>query len=107
VLEEAVERHIALMHEASAQITGVASKPLAPRQHPALLPACAAVLGAVLVLLGQALFFRPAPVAPVIVPAALSPEQSASLRDAEKLNRVLDKLDRKTRSVIAAEMAKP
>jgi len=115
VLEEAVERHIALLHEASSQITGLpapaaASIRTAPATHqsPALLAGGAAVLGAVLVLIGQALFFRPAPVqVPVMVPAALSAQQTAALRDAEKLNKVVDKLDRKTRTAIAAEIAKP
>jgi hypothetical protein len=112
VLEEAVERHIALLHEASSQITGLPSRPASPvtvaakASNPALLAGGAAVLGAVLVLLGQALFFRPAP-APVMVPAALSSEQTARLREAEKLAKAVDKLDKKTRSAIAAEMAKP
>jgi hypothetical protein len=114
VLEEAVERHIALLHEASAQITGLPSQPrpaVVPgtrRQHPALLAGGAAVLGAVLVLGGQALLFRPAPAPkPVVVPAALSAAQAMALRDAEKLTRVVEKLDKKTRTAIAAEMAKP
>jgi hypothetical protein len=112
VLEEAVERHIALLHEASSQITGLPSRPVsspvvaAPARSPALLAGGAAVLGAVLVLLGQALFFRPAPVK-VLVPAAFSNEQETTLRDAEKLRKVVDKLDKKTRTAIAAEMAKP
>ena len=113
VLEEAVERHIALLHEASAQITGLPSQPrpavvATPRQHPALLAGAAALLGAVLVLGGQALLFRPALAPkPVVVPAALSAEQAAALRDAEKLTRAVEKLDKKTRTAIAAEMAKP
>jgi hypothetical protein len=116
VLEEAVERHIALLHEASSQITGLPSHPappkvvatVAPRQQPALLAGAAAVLGAVLVLMGQALFFRPAPAPqPVVVPVALSAQQASALRDAEKLTKIVEKLDRKTRSAIAAEMAKP
>jgi hypothetical protein len=118
VLEEAVERHIALLHEASSQITGLPSRPVsspvsipvvavaAPARSPALLAGGAAVLGAVLVLLGQALFFRPAPVK-VLVPAAFSNEQETTLRDAEKLRKVVDRLDKKTRTAIAAEMAKP
>jgi len=114
VLEEAVERHIALLHEASSQITGLPASTMTPRgavpaahQSPALLAGGAAVLGAVLVLVGQALFFRPAPVqVPVPVPAALSAQQVQALRDADKLNKVIDKLDRKTRTAIAAEMAK-
>jgi hypothetical protein len=113
VLEEAVERHIALLHEASSRITGLPAATSrqaapAPHQSPALLAGGAAVLGAVLVLIGQALFFRPAPVrVPVMVPAALSAQQAQALRDADKLNKVVEKLDRKTRTAIAAEMAKP
>jgi hypothetical protein len=117
VLEEAVERHIALLHEASSQITGLPASAVAAtrtvpapatHQSPALLAGGAAVLGAVLVLIGQALFFRPAPVqVRVPVPAALSAQQAQALRDADKLNKVVDKLDRKTRTAIAAEMAKP
>jgi hypothetical protein len=115
VLEEAVERHIALLHEASAQITGLPSRPASPAAapvakpyHAALRAGGAAVLAAVLVLLGQAMFFRPAPAPkPVVVPAALSAEQTTALRDAEKLSKAIDKLDKKTRNAIAAEMAKP
>jgi hypothetical protein len=120
VLAEAVERHIALLHEASAQITGLPSRPVpaataaaaavpvAKPQNPAMLAGGAAVFGAVLVLIGQALFFRPAPAPkPVLVPAALSAEQTNQLRDAEKLTKVVEKLDKKTRTAIAAEMAKP
>jgi len=115
VLEEAVERHIALLHEASAQITGLPSRPVPPAavlgakpHNPAVLAGGAAVLGAVLVLLGQALLFRPAPAPPpVVVPAALSKEQATALRDAGKLAKVVEKLDKKTRTAIAAEMAKP
>jgi len=119
VLEEAVERHIALLHEASSQITGlpsrpasampaVAVEPVATPRNPAVLAGGAAVLGAVLVLIGQALFFRPGPAPkPVVVPAALSAAQTTALRDAEKLTKVVEKLDKKTRTAIAAEMAKP
>ena len=59
-------------------------------------------------LAGQALFFRPAPAPPpVVVPATLSAAQTTALQDADKLNKVIEKLDKKTRSAIAAEMAKP
>ena len=119
VLEEAVERHIALLHEASSQITGLpvqpggapapapaaAAAPLIQRQHPAVLGG-AAMLGAVLVLVGQVLLFRPVPQR-VVVTTPLTAAQTAALRDAEKLTAVIDKLDKKTRATIAAEMAKP
>lgn len=113
VLEEAVERHIALLHEASAQITGLPSRPVpaamaGSKPQPFAVAGAAAVLGAVLVLIGQALWFRPAPAPqPVIVPAALSDEQLGALRDADRLTKAIEKLDRKTRNAIAAEMAKP
>lgn len=111
VLEEAVERHIALLHEASAQITGLPSRPMpvsaaSQRQHPAVVGAGAAVFCAVLVLTGQALWFRPAP-APVMVPATLTAEQTSAVRDATKLRAIIDKLDRKTRATIDTEMARP
>ena len=110
VLEEAVERHIALLHEASARITGLPSRPMpvsaaSQRQHPAVVGAGAAVFCAVLVLTGQALWFRPAPV-PVVVPATLTAEQTTALRDATKLRAIVAKLDRKTRTTIDTEMAK-
>ncbi|MDQ2821787.1 MAG: hypothetical protein M3Y65_15570 [Pseudomonadota bacterium] len=110
VLEEAVERHIALLHEASAQITGLPSRPVSAasqRQHPALVGIGAAVLCAVLVLTGQALWFRqpPAP-APALAPATLSDEQRTALNNAAKLRAIVDKLDRKTRATIDTEMAK-
>jgi hypothetical protein len=73
---------------------------------------------ALLVLAVQALFFRPAPTppvppvpiaAPVAAPAApaLSAEQSAALARADKLAKAVQKLDPKSRAMIAAEMKKP
>jgi hypothetical protein len=73
-----------------------------------LVAAGAAVLGALLVLAGQALFFRPAPAAaPVVQARELTPEQSAAIRNGEKLSKIVGKLDAKTRSAIEAEMQKP
>lgn len=111
VLEEAVQRHITLLHEASNQIAGLparpgaATAPLIQRQHPAVLGG-AAMLGAVLVLIGQVLLFRPVPER-IVVATPLTAAQTASLREADKLRAVIDKLDKKTRATIAAEMAKP
>jgi len=111
VLEEAVERHIALLHEASSQITGLparggsAGETVIQRQHPAVLGG-AAMLGAVLVMVGQVLFFRPAPER-VVITTPLTTAQTTALREAEKLTAVIDRLDKRTRAVIAAEMAKP
>lgn len=121
VLEEAVERHVARIDAASAALVRQAGVPgfepgAAPM--PARAPATpdkrllaialgAAAFGAVLVLIGQALFFRPAPVAPVTVPAPLTSEQIAAIATGEKFQRVLPKLDTKTRNAVQAEMAKP
>ncbi len=67
----------------------------------------AAVLGAILTLTGQALFFQPAAVAPVTVPAPLSAAQIEALAAAQKLDRALPRLDAKTRAAVQAEMQKP
>jgi hypothetical protein len=76
--------------------------------HAAAIAAGAAVLGALLVLAGQALLFKPAPApAPVVQARELSAEQAALLHNADKLSRVVERLDRKTRAAIAAEMQKP
>jgi sugar phosphate isomerase/epimerase len=126
VLAEAVERHVALLHEANAELGAqvatlqgrppAAPRPAAPTQpstraadaRAASIAAGAAVLGAALVLAGQAILFKPAPPpAPVVQAKALTPEQSAALQNADKLARIVDKLDRKTRAAIAAEMQKP
>jgi hypothetical protein len=119
VLEEAVGRHVALLNEASDELAGqLAALPGRPAAAPAAQAAPdkrllavaggAAVLGALLVLAGQALFFRPAPTpAPVLQARELSPEQAAAIQNGEKLARAVAKLDRKTRSTIEAEMQKP
>jgi len=127
VLAEAVERHVALIDRASeamaarlgaptsapaaASVAAPAAAPAAaakPAPKPVALAAGAAVLGAVLVLLGQALWFKPpAPPAPVSPPPALSAEQAAALRQADKLDKIVQKLDPKTRNAIRAEMQKP
>jgi hypothetical protein len=122
VLAEAVERHTALLREANAELAAqvaqlqgrpapAAAAPQAPvaarpdvRQ--ATISATAAVLGALLVLGGQALLFKPAP-APVVQARELSPQQATALQNADKLTRVIERLDRKTRATIAAEMQKP
>ena len=108
VLDEAVARHAALLGEANAalraEVEALQGQRLTARDRRNItLAAGAAVLGALLVLAGQALFLRPpAPVAP-----ALTPAQQAALDRAERLNRALDRLDRKTRSAIDAELQKP
>ena len=121
VLEEAVERHVARIDAASAALVRQAGAPgVETGTAPVLTPAPAtpdkrllgvalgaAAFGAVLVLLGQALFFRPAPVAPVTVPAPLTSGQIAAIATGEKLQRALPRLDAKTRTAVLAEMAKP
>ena len=141
VLAEAVERHVALLDDATRELAeqaqalqdggGSCRYGAAPStERPALLkpaPAAAsvpgpsraelrmmgiaagaAVLGALLVLFGQALFFKPAPPpAPIVQAKELTPEQNAAIRSGEKLSKIVQKLDQKTRNTIQAEMQKP
>ncbi|HEX8614558.1 MAG TPA: hypothetical protein VF800_25035 [Telluria sp.] len=140
VLAEAVERHVQLLDDATADLadqvqalhdSGLLNPPghaAEPRPAAALVSAAppvvhgapasqqrlvavaggAALLCAFVVLAGQALLFRPAPAAaPPIVARELTLEQSAALRDGEKLANIVAKLDPKTRAAIAAEMKKP
>jgi len=133
VLAEAVERHIAQIDAASQELTqlartagGVAPAP-APHQaapagvrpiatqHPLFTPrelrllavsAGLSVLAALVVVGAQALFSKPVP-APVVQTTALSSEQIAAIATGEKLNKVLPRLDPKTRAALQAELAKP
>lgn len=138
VLAEAVERHVALLDDATADLAEQAQalqdgaggcrynateRPLAALVKPpgAAAPAAApldrrilavgagaAVLGALLVLLGQALFFKiPAPPASTVIARELTPEQATALRNAEKMAKIVQSLDQKTRNAIQAEMQKP
>lgn len=124
VLEETVERNVARLDEACANLAdqaqslatgrpptrpvpGAAQQKTSDRRMMAV-AAGAAAFGAVLVLLGQALLFRPAPVPPpVVVAKELTGEQALALQQAEKLNRIISKLDTRTRNTIQAEMNKP
>jgi hypothetical protein len=123
VLVDAVERHVAMIDRASDALaarlgmTPVATAAPAhapapasaarPRQDLAV-AAGAAVLGAVLVLLGQAIWFKPLPApAPVVQARELSAEQSAALRQADKLDKIIQKLDPKTRASIREQLQKP
>jgi len=73
-----------------------------------LIAGASAVLCALLVLGGQALLFRPAPVAPpTIVAKELTQEQAQAIRNGEKMARIVQNLDPKTRNAIQAEMQKP
>jgi hypothetical protein len=125
VLAEAVERHVALLDDATRKLAGrlqdggfgggEPAKPLpaapglnGPEKRIMVIAGAAAVLGALLVLLGQAVFFKPQPVpAPVIQAKELSEAQSAALRNADKQAKIVQKLDAKTRNAIQAEMQKP
>jgi hypothetical protein len=125
VLAESVERHVAMIDAASdalaarlgvAPAPGTAAIKAAPPARPgarwrsdAVVPALgAALLGAALVLLGQAIWFKPAAApAPVLQAKELTAEQTASLQRADKLDKIVQKLDTKTRNAIRAEMQKP
>ena len=142
VLAEAVDRHVALLDDATADLADQAEALLAAgsvcryagavgeRATPALvkpasaLPAAsalsvqekrmaaiagaAAVLCALLVLTGQALLFKAPPAAPsTVIAKELTPEQALALRSGEKLEKIVQKLDPKTRYAILAEMQKP
>jgi hypothetical protein len=141
VLAEAVERHVALLDEATRELAGHAQalhdggftripadrgpaersaaaplNPAGPAQSAGhadkrvmAIAGGAALLAALLVLFGQAIFFRPAPpAAPAVLKAReLSEEQAGMLRNAEKLTKIVQKLDAKTRDRIQAEMQKP
>ncbi len=140
VLAEAVERHVALLDDATADLAeqaqllqdsgsscryGAAERPVAALVRPAgavdavpgpsqqekramAIAAGAAVLCALLVLVGQALFFKMPPVpASTVIAKELTPEQAAAIRDGEKMAKIVQKLDQKTRNAIQAEMQKP
>ncbi|AVR95076.1 hypothetical protein [Pseudoduganella armeniaca] len=129
VLAEAVERHVERIDAASAALARQAGAPApllsefepapaapvappattlaAPERRQLAVALGAAAFGALLVLLGQALLLRPKPVPPVSVPAPLTSEQIAAIATGEKFNRVLPRLDAKTRNAVLAEMNKP
>ncbi|WP_348696213.1 hypothetical protein [Duganella fentianensis] len=67
-----------------------------------------ATLSALLVLAGQALFFKPvAPPAPIVQQAKeLTPAQLLALERADKLDKAILKLDPKTRAQLLAELPK-
>ena len=160
VLEEAVERHVALIDAASLELAqqarlagglaplqagshkaavldapnepAAAEPPATPSayapapaagavrpiatQSPAITPrelrllaaaAGVSVLSALLVLGGQAAFFKPAPPPAAVIQAqALTPEQTRALQNADKLNKAIQKLDPKVRTQLQAELQK-
>ncbi|MBA5639028.1 hypothetical protein H3H37_18375 [Duganella sp. LX20W] len=74
-----------------------------------LLGAAAAVsmLSALLVLGGQALFFKPVPPpAPIVQAKSLTAEQLLAIQNGEKLAKAVQKLDPKARNLVQAEMQK-
>jgi hypothetical protein len=135
VLAEAVERHVALLDEATAELAerlhdggfsgraperqaaamlqpaGAAAQPFNPSHGEKRMMAIAggaALLAALLVLLGQAIFFKPLPVpAPMVQAKELSEEQASAVRNGERLAKIVQKLDAKTRDKIQAELQKP
>lgn len=128
VLADAVQRHVDRIDVASRDLAERARHagglPAAAQADAALAPPAlpadrrtlaiaggAAVLGAVLstalVLLGQALWFRPAPPVTVPVPAPLTASQIDAIATGERLTRALPRLDAKTRAAVLAEMQKP
>jgi len=136
VLAEAVERHVALLDDATADLaeqaqalqdsgsvcrfngsTGERPALVKPKgaQAPSMqekrilaIAGGAALLCALVVLIGQALFYK-APVVPpsTVIAKELTPEQALAIRNGEKLTRIIQKLDQKTRNTIQAEMQKP
>jgi hypothetical protein len=137
VLAEAVERHVALLDDATADLAdaliqagsvcrypaGAPERPLAAlvkadpgpaasftaqERRMAAIAGGAALLCALLVLAGQALLFKPPVIAPSTVMAQeLSAAQAQAIRDGEKLEKIVQQLDPKTRNAILAEMQKP
>ncbi|NML61562.1 hypothetical protein HHL21_10820 [Massilia sp. RP-1-19] len=134
VLAEAVERHVALLDDATRELAGQVQalqdgghieRPAVAKLAPAPLSSAgaaalsaerrviaiaggAALLGALLVLLGQAMFFRPPPApAPIVQAKELTAEQTKALADADKMVRAVEKLDPKSRKLIQSEMQKP
>lgn len=69
--------------------------------------AVVSLLSALVVLAGQALFFKPVtPPAPIVQAKTLTPEQAEAIATGEKLAKAIQKLDPKTRSQLQAELQK-
>jgi hypothetical protein len=121
VLEEAVERHVALLDGATQKLARklAQDQDQDQKQNQESMPAWStprdmrlialgvamAILAALLVLAGQMLFFKPAPESMIEVPK-LTPGQVAALNNGEKLSQAVQKLDQKTRDLIELEMQK-
>ena len=118
VLEETTLRHVALLGAATQELAqalhaGTSAAPdltpafSAPREARLIaLGASIAILAALLVLAGQVLFFKPPAESMIEVPR-LTPSQATALKNGEKLNLVVQRLDQKTRELIQSEMEKP
>ena len=136
VLAEAVERHVALLDNATADLAEQApalqdsdsvcryngtagERPALVKPKAAQAPSMqekrilaiaggAALLCALVVLTGQALFYKAPEVPPsTVIAKELTPEQALAIRNGEKLAKIIQKLDQKTRNTIQAEMQKP
>lgn len=69
--------------------------------------AVVSLISALVVLAGQALFFKPVVTpAPIVQAKTLTPEQAEAIAAGEKLTKAIQKLDPKTRSQLQAELQK-
>jgi len=69
--------------------------------------AVVSLISALVVLAGQALWFKPVtPPAPIVQAKTLTPEQAEAIAAGEKLTKAIQKLDPKTRSQLQAELQK-
>jgi len=92
----------------AARLIATQSSLFTPREW-RLLGSCAlvSVLSALIVLAGQAVFFKPVPPpAPIVHAKTLTPEQAEAIATGEKLSKAIQKLDPKTRSQLQAELQK-
>ena len=130
VLAEAVDRHVALLDDATADLAdqadalqaagsvcryagagerALAAPAAAPQEKPiaaiAAIAAGAALLCALLVLSGHALLFKAPP--STVIAKELTPAQALAIERGEKFDKIVQKLDPKTRNAIVAEMQKP
>jgi hypothetical protein len=137
VLAEAVERHVALLDDATRELAvqaqalldsgfagraGAAERPAAALLQPAgavaqpFSPSQAekrmmAIAGGAALLAALLVLFGQAmlfqPAPPLVQAKALSEEQASAVRNGEKLAKIVEKLDATTRDKIQAEMQKP
>ncbi|MBC7456198.1 MAG: hypothetical protein H7335_21355 [Massilia sp.] len=116
VLAEAVERHVALLDAATGELAaqvrllrapaGGAAHAVHPGRGATRMMANAAgagLVGALLVLFGQALWCA----TPARQPAALSAAQADAIRNGEKLAKIVQQLEPQTRDKIHAALNQP